>query len=99
MINRILNEKEPKHGLSELRLALKVLDKTIISDEDLKKANHTTDKGRQKWDEEGSEKEIEFSNDQVGLITSLIKNKSDEKKFAIEEGVLVVSLSDKLNIE
>ncbi len=98
MVNKILNEKGENLTLLTLRASLKIVDKVAIEEAEFKKAGLEFDKktNRQSWRDKGSEADIEFSNDEVLLLTDFINKKDAESKFSISEGKFMVSLIDKV---
>jgi len=96
---RMLNNAGKNLSLDGIRTAMKLLDKLEITLEEFKKAEHDVDQktNRQKWNEVGSEKDIELSDDQHKSLMGFIDDADKKKEFSIDEGALVLSLVDKLN--
>lgn len=99
MVNRIINEKGGHLTFGGLKTSLKIAEKTSVDEKERKKAKFTEDKitGNATWNEKGSEKEIEFSQDEHKLLLEFIDSRSEEKKFSVKEGRFMVDLVDKLN--
>ena len=97
MTNQLLNEKGSNLPLTTLRMALKIADKTNVPKEEFKKAK--LDEKTGKWENEGTEKEIELSDDQVKLLIEFIDKKDEEKGFSMSGGIPMLSLIDKVKGE
>jgi len=93
--------KEGGLGLSDLRMAMKILEKVEITPDEVKKVglNSKKETGKITWDDDKYTKDIEFSDEQATFIDNLLKKKDEEKKFSISEGVIILGLIDKIRGE
>lgn len=101
MANRILNERGQGLTLTTLRMALKIADKTEVDQEemDIAKKNLPKDDINNSWKDEGTEKEIELSDDQKKLFIEFIDKKDSDKNYSIDEGKFMIQLIDKVKGE
>jgi len=94
MITKLLNEKGNNLPFSELKEALKVSEKAQVEPEELKACGFV--EGKSMWKDKGSEKEIEFSDEQHTLLIKFIEKKDEEKGFSMDGGLATVSMIDKV---
>ncbi len=98
VLNKILNERGNNLTFISLKSALKVSDKSKVSEEELKTAGYGPNKkdSRNTWKDEGSEKEMELSQDEKKLLIECFDKRDKEAKYSIVEGKFAINLVEKI---
>jgi len=99
-LNGLLSQAGDNRPLAELNQLLKVIDKTSFSEEESKKLNIRNEEGAWKWDSESEEdNEAEFSDEQVKLVSDIIKEKDKNKEFSIQHVAVLNDLCELFGLE
>lgn len=92
-----LVQKREGLGMNDLRIAMKILEKISVTEEEGKKIGLTTeDEGVIRWSDVTYTKNVEFDSEQIAFVKETQEIIGSEKKFKISDGAAMISMFDKL---
>ena len=96
-LSNVINQFGVGLSLSGMKMGMDVLDKILLSKEEIKKVGYKVyDNNKIKWDDQKYEKEVELDDDKIKFCKEMLKKKDEAKAFAVNEGGIMNSLTDKI---